>query len=48
MPFINAEVSNELNERFRIAIINRFGTKKGALKQAVTEALELWLKEKEG
>ena len=48
MPFIHVEITDEFDKKLRIAIINRFGAKKGALQQAVTEALELWLKEKEG
>jgi len=45
MTILHVDIPEELNKRFRVVIINRYGTKKGALQQAVTEALKLWLKE---
>jgi len=48
VPFINVGISDELNERFKIYVIKKYGTKKGAIKEAVTEAIELLLKENEG
>ena len=43
MTRIVADIDDELNERFRIAIIKRFGSRKGALQRAVEEAVEVWL-----
>lgn len=45
MPFINFEVTDQLNEEFRTAILKKFGNKKGSLQQAGVEAIKLWLKQ---
>lgn len=44
MAVINVKIPDQLDKKFRIAIIQRHGAKKGALSQAVKEAIELWLK----
>ena len=41
---IVVDVDDELGKRFRKAIIEKLGTKKGALREAVEEAIRLWLK----
>lgn len=41
---IVVDIDNELGKEFRKAIIERFGTRKGALRKAVEEAIRLWLK----
>ena len=37
-------VSDELEDRFRKEAGRRFGAKKGSVKKALREALELWVK----
>ncbi|MGA1975492.1 MAG: hypothetical protein ABSG92_07635 [Conexivisphaerales archaeon] len=39
------ELSDELDERFRKAVVERKGLHKGVLKEAFEEAIELWIKE---
>ena len=43
MGRILVDVVDELDLRFRELILKKFGTKKGALKMAVEEALKLWI-----
>jgi len=40
---IVVDIDNGLGKKFRKAIIDRFGTQKGALKKAVNEAIINWL-----
>jgi hypothetical protein len=39
----NVDVPEELQEKFRREVGRRFGEKKGNLRKAVIEALELWI-----
>jgi hypothetical protein len=41
------EIPEDLNREFRIKVIQVFGSKKGSITKAVTEALRLWIKERE-
>lgn len=41
---IDAVISDDIEARFRIEIVKRFGGKKGDLQRAVEEAIELWIK----
>ena len=43
MGIIHVNVSDELDKKFRIEIIKRLGTSRGALQRAVEEATELWI-----
>jgi hypothetical protein len=38
------EVPDEFNKRFRQKVIEKYGSKKGALALAIREAMELWLR----
>jgi len=40
---ISVKLPDELDKRFRHAIIERLGSRKGALSTAVIEAIELWI-----
>jgi hypothetical protein len=39
-------LDEDLEKRFREAIFKRYGMKKGNLTNAISEAIELWLKSK--
>ena len=43
MGKILAKIDDELERRFRIAILKVKGKKRGALSEAVEEAIRLWL-----
>jgi hypothetical protein len=47
MARIVVDIDDDLNRQFRKAIIDRFGSKKGALKEAIEEAIKLWMKTKQ-
>jgi len=47
MGRINANLPDELERRLRMKAAEKFVGKKGALGLAVTEAVELWLKQEE-
>ena len=47
MVKISVEIPDELDKRFRHAIIDRLGSRKGALATAVREAIELWIVQEE-
>lgn len=36
---------DELERKFRMRIVERYGGKKGALSKAVSEAIKLWLRQ---
>ena len=38
-----ADIDDELGKRFRKAVIDIKGVKKGAISEAIEEAIELWL-----
>jgi len=40
---MDIRISSDLEARFREAAMKRWGYKKGALKAALEEAIELWL-----
>jgi hypothetical protein len=44
MGVLNVEIDDELEKQFRIEVVKRKGSKKGSLREAVEEALRLWLK----
>jgi hypothetical protein len=39
------DISDEMDEEFRKALIETFGFKKGVIKKAVEEAIQAWIKE---
>ena len=41
-------IPDELDKRLRVKVAQKHGGKKGALGEAITEAIELWLKKYEG
>jgi len=45
MGRIDAVISDDLETKFRKEILKRFKGKKGDLKKAVKEAIELWINE---
>jgi len=47
MGVIYARINDELEKRFRIEVINKYGTEKGAISKAIEEAINKWLKPKE-
>lgn len=42
------ELSDELDKRLRIKVAEKHGGKKGALGEAIREAIELWLEKEKG
>jgi len=40
---IVVDIDDELGKAFRKKILDRFGTKKGALRKAVEEAIKIWM-----
>lgn len=47
MGKLYVEINDELEQRFRIAVLKAKGKKKGALSEAVEEAIKLWLEKHE-
>ena len=47
MVKISVEIPDELDKRFRHAIIERLGSRKGALATAIREGIELWMAQNE-
>lgn len=43
MGTVHVEISDELEMKFRQLILQKFGTKKGALTMAIEEAIKLWV-----
>jgi metal-responsive CopG/Arc/MetJ family transcriptional regulator len=48
MARIVVDIDDDLNKEFRKVIIDRFGSKKGALKEAIEEAVKLWIQKQRG
>lgn len=46
MGILNIRIDDELDETFRLEVVKKLHSKKGALRLAVEEAIKLWLKEK--
>jgi len=44
MP-IYAQIDPDLEKKFRQRILDKFGAKKAALREALEEAIRLWLKQ---
>lgn len=44
MRRLNIQITDDLDDRFRKEVGKTFGAKRGSLQEAVTEALELWIK----
>lgn len=43
MTYINVPINDDLDKRFRNEVNRRLGMKKGNIKIAMEEALELWI-----
>jgi len=41
------DIPDNLNKEFRIKVLKKYGSKKGALTEAIIEAMQLWLKSNE-
>ena len=48
MARITMELPDELDKRFRMKVAEKYGGKKGALGDAIREAIELWLQKQGG
>jgi hypothetical protein len=46
MGRMTIELSDELDREFRMKVAKEYGGKKGALGDAIEEAVKLWLKQK--
>lgn len=44
MGRLSITISDNLEDRFRKAVAQKYGWKKGAIAEAASEAFELWLK----
>lgn len=42
---IYAEIDSNLERKFRVKVLNKYGSKKGALRKALEEAIREWLKD---
>lgn len=47
MPAVKVIVSDELDQRFRDAVYKSKGMKRGNLKEAIKEAIEMWISAQE-
>lgn len=47
MGQITIQIPDEVERRLRVRVAERYGGKRGALGEAVSEAIELWLRQKE-
>lgn len=47
MAKVNIVIPDDVLRELRHAVIERYGGEKGSLSKAVTEAIQLWLKQKE-
>ena len=47
MGRVYVEIPDELEKRFRLKVLELYGAKRGALSKAMTEAVKLWLNNKE-
>lgn len=45
MGIINAKLPDDLEDKFRTEVFNRFGMKKGNINKAVEEAIRNWIKQ---
>ena len=41
---VYGDIDKELEKKFRIKIVEKFGVRKGAVVMALEEAIKLWLK----
>ena len=41
------DIPADLNEEFRISVLKKYGSKKGALTEAITQAIRVWLTQEE-
>lgn len=46
MGIITISMKDEVEQKLRVKVKEMYGTKKGALKQAVEDAIKTWLQEK--
>ena len=44
MGIINVKISDEVEQEFRVELMKRGGYKKGAMGEAVEDALKIWIK----
>ncbi len=42
---LDVDVDDKLEQKLRMAVLKRYGGRKGDLKKAVVDAIEKWLKE---
>jgi Arc/MetJ-type ribon-helix-helix transcriptional regulator len=47
MGRINIDIPDDLERELRLKAVRKFGGKRGSLGQAITEAVRLWLKQRE-
>lgn len=47
MGVINVKISDETENAFRMALLKNKGAKKGAMGEAVEEALKMWIDKQE-
>jgi hypothetical protein len=40
---LNLKIDDKLDEQFRNELVKRYGMKRGNIKKAVEEAIELWI-----
>lgn len=46
MGQITVQIPNEVERKLRVRVAEKYGGKRGALGDAIAEAIELWLKQK--
>jgi hypothetical protein len=45
MGRLDVEVEDKLEQRLRMAVLKRYGGRKGDLKRAIVDAIEKWVRE---
>jgi len=45
MAKMSVLIPDDVEKRFRIKVLEKLGTKKGALSEAVADAMEKWIKD---
>jgi len=46
MGILFARINDDLGKKFRIEVVKRYGSERGAISKAVEEAIKLWLSSK--
>ncbi len=48
MPYLSVPINDDLDKRFRNEVNRRLGMKRGNIKIALEQAIEMWIEHKDG